>query len=59
MEGRLAMERGDRPWGYYLVLLEDAGYKVKQIVVKQGSRLASSGIGGGRSTGRWSAGRQR
>ena len=34
------MERGDRPWGYYLVLHEDAGYKVKQIVVKPGSRLS-------------------
>lgn len=34
------MERGDRPWGYYLVLHEDDGYKVKQIVVKQGSRLS-------------------
>ena len=34
------MERGDRPWGYYLVLHEDAGYKVKQFVVKPGSRLS-------------------
>ena len=34
------MERGDRPWGYYLVLHEDTGYKVKQIVVKPGSRLS-------------------
>lgn len=34
------MERGDRPWGYYLVLHEDIGYKVKQIVVKPGSRLS-------------------
>jgi mannose-6-phosphate isomerase-like protein (cupin superfamily) len=34
------MERGDRPWGYYLVLHEDAGYKVKQIVVNPGSRLS-------------------
>jgi mannose-6-phosphate isomerase len=37
---RMTMERGDRPWGYYLVLLEDAGYKVKQFVVKPGSRLS-------------------
>ena len=36
----MTMERGDRPWGYYLVLLEDAGYKVKQFVVKPGSRLS-------------------
>ena len=34
------MERGDRPWGYYLVLHVDAGYKVKQFVVKPGSRLS-------------------
>jgi mannose-6-phosphate isomerase-like protein (cupin superfamily) len=34
------MERGERPWGYYLVLHEDAGYKVKQFVVKPGSRLS-------------------
>ena len=34
------MERGDRPWGYYLVLHEDAWYKVKQFVVRPGSRLS-------------------
>jgi len=34
------MERGDRPWGYYLVLHEDAGYKVKQFVVIPGRRLS-------------------
>jgi len=34
------MERGDRPWGYYLVLHEDAGYKVKQFVVTPGRRLS-------------------
>ena len=34
------MERGERPWGYYLVLHEDAGYKVKQFVVRPGSRLS-------------------
>ena len=34
------MERGDRPWGYYLVLQEDAGYKVKQFVVRPGRRLS-------------------
>ena len=36
----MVMERGDRPWGYYLVLHEDAGYKVKQFVVRPGSRLS-------------------
>ena len=34
------MERGDRPWGYYLVLHEDAGYKVKQFVVRPGRRMS-------------------
>jgi mannose-6-phosphate isomerase-like protein (cupin superfamily) len=34
------MERGDRPWGYYIVLHEDTGYKVKQFVVRPGSRLS-------------------
>jgi mannose-6-phosphate isomerase-like protein (cupin superfamily) len=34
------MERGDRPWGFYLVLHEDEGYKVKQFVVKPGSRMS-------------------
>ena len=34
------MERGDRPWGFYLVLHEDAGYKVKQFLVRPGSRLS-------------------
>jgi len=34
------MERGDRPWGYYLVLHEDKGYKVKQFVVRPGKRLS-------------------
>jgi len=36
----MTMERGDRPWGYYLVLHEDAGYKVKQFVVRPGSRMS-------------------
>jgi mannose-6-phosphate isomerase-like protein (cupin superfamily) len=36
----LTKERGDRPWGYYLVLHEDAGYKVKQFVVRPGSRMS-------------------
>jgi mannose-6-phosphate isomerase-like protein (cupin superfamily) len=34
------MERGDRPWGYYLVLHEEAGYKVKQFVVRPGNRMS-------------------
>ncbi|MEW6721536.1 MAG: phosphomannose isomerase type II C-terminal cupin domain [Thermodesulfobacteriota bacterium] len=37
---RMATERGDRPWGHYLVLIEDAGYKVKQFVVHPGRRLS-------------------
>lgn len=36
----MEMERGDRPWGYYLVLHEDTGYKVKQFVVRPGCRLS-------------------
>jgi mannose-6-phosphate isomerase-like protein (cupin superfamily) len=36
----MAMERGDRPWGYYLVLFEDTGYKVKRFVVQPGKRLS-------------------
>jgi mannose-6-phosphate isomerase-like protein (cupin superfamily) len=34
------MERGERPWGYYLVLHEDRGYKIKQFVVRPGKRLS-------------------
>ncbi len=34
------MERTERPWGYYLVLMEDRGYKVKQFVVRAGKRLS-------------------
>ncbi len=33
-------ERGDRPWGHYLVLIEGAGYKDKQFVVRPGKRLS-------------------
>jgi mannose-6-phosphate isomerase-like protein (cupin superfamily) len=36
----LAGRRGDRPWGYYLVLHEDEGYKVKKFVVHPGKRLS-------------------
>ncbi len=33
-------ERAERPWGYYLVLIEDLGFKVKQFVVRPGKRLS-------------------
>ncbi len=36
----MANERGDRPWGYYLVLIEEDGYKVKKFVVRPGTRLS-------------------
>lgn len=35
-----AFERGERPWGYYLVLHEEAGCKVKRILVRPGTRLS-------------------
>ncbi len=37
---RLAGKRGDRPWGYYLVLFVDQGYKVKRFLVHPGQRLS-------------------
>ncbi len=37
---RLAGKRGDRPWGFYLVLFVDHGYKVKKFVVHPGQRLS-------------------
>jgi mannose-6-phosphate isomerase-like protein (cupin superfamily) len=37
---RLAGKRGDRPWGYYLVLFVDQGYKVKRFLVRPGQRLS-------------------
>jgi mannose-6-phosphate isomerase-like protein (cupin superfamily) len=37
---RLAGKRGDRPWGYYLVLFVDPGYKVKRFLVRPGQRLS-------------------
>ncbi|HEY3490730.1 MAG TPA: phosphomannose isomerase type II C-terminal cupin domain [Candidatus Deferrimicrobiaceae bacterium] len=37
---RLAGKRGDRPWGYYLVLFVDEGYKVKRFLVHPGQRLS-------------------
>ena len=33
-------ERDERPWGSYEVLEESAGYKVKRLEVKPGSRLS-------------------
>ncbi|MGA7104707.1 MAG: phosphomannose isomerase type II C-terminal cupin domain [Candidatus Deferrimicrobiaceae bacterium] len=35
-----AGERGERPWGYYLVLYEEEGCKVKKILVRPGKRLS-------------------
>lgn len=34
------MERGERPWGEYVVLDENASYKIKRIEVKPGQRLS-------------------
>jgi len=34
------MERGERPWGTYLVLDENTNYKIKRIEVKAGERLS-------------------
>src|SRR3989304_8254101 len=33
-------ERGDRPWGFYLVLYEEKGCKVKRFLVRPGKRLS-------------------
>jgi mannose-6-phosphate isomerase len=33
-------ERGERPWGYYLVLYEEDGCKVKKFLVRPGKRLS-------------------
>jgi mannose-6-phosphate isomerase-like protein (cupin superfamily) len=33
-------EIGERPWGRYRVLVDDDDHKVKQIVVKPGTRLS-------------------
>jgi mannose-6-phosphate isomerase len=35
-----AMERGERPWGSYLVLDESSSYKIKRIEVLSGQRLS-------------------
>ena len=34
------MERGDRPWGYYVVLEDNTRFKVKRIVVNPGGKLS-------------------
>ena len=34
------MEIGERPWGKYEVLVEEAGYKVKRIAVSPAGRLS-------------------
>jgi mannose-6-phosphate isomerase len=34
------MERGERPWGSYLVLDESSSYKIKRIEVLSGQRLS-------------------
>jgi len=36
----MATERDERPWGDYEVLVDAADHKVKQIVVRPGSRLS-------------------
>ena len=33
-------ETGHRPWGYYVVLSDEADHKVKRIVVHSGNRLS-------------------
>jgi mannose-6-phosphate isomerase len=36
----MSLERDDRPWGSYEVLVDADDHKVKQIVVKPGKRLS-------------------
>jgi mannose-6-phosphate isomerase len=36
----MALERDERPWGMFEVLVEDSQYKVKRIEVKPGQRLS-------------------
>src|SRR5262245_31249034 len=36
----MALERDERPWGMYEVLVEGDAYKVKRIEVKPGQRLS-------------------
>ena len=35
-----AGERGERPWGYYIVLYEEEGCKIKRFLVHPGRRLS-------------------
>jgi mannose-1-phosphate guanylyltransferase len=34
------LEIGDRPWGQYFVLVDEANYKVKKIIVQPSQRLS-------------------
>jgi mannose-6-phosphate isomerase len=36
----VALERDERPWGNYEVLVDDPDHKVKQILVRPGKRLS-------------------
>jgi mannose-6-phosphate isomerase len=36
----MPLERDERPWGSYEVLVDDPDHKVKQIVVRPGKRLS-------------------
>ncbi len=36
----MAIERDDRPWGYYEVIDEGGGFRVKRICVNAGARLS-------------------
>ncbi|MBP1748569.1 MAG: glycosyltransferase [Deltaproteobacteria bacterium] len=40
MNDYLKMEKDQRPWGYYVVLADEPGHKVKRIVVNPGHRLS-------------------
>lgn len=40
MEQHPFLETGERPWGRYEVLADEADHKVKRIVVKAGGRLS-------------------
>ncbi len=36
----MALEKGERPWGHYVVLADEPDHKVKRIVVHSGKRLS-------------------
>lgn len=38
--GSWSGEKGERPWGYYLVLADTETFKVKLLVVRPGKRLS-------------------